>query len=138
MVIIGIIGVFFNKKLRIGLFGRFHSRKVLKNYINDLSEGEKIYWFHTSSHGEFLQTKPVLLGLKEVEPQAKIIVSFFSPSGYNHVDDESIDCKIYMPLDFYWTVKSVLRLVRPKKLIFAAYDIWPNLIWAAKEPRIDA
>ena len=136
MVIIGLIGIFFNKKLRIGLLGRFHSRKVLKNYINDLSEGEKIYWFHTSSHGEFLQTKPVLLGLKEVEPHAKIIVSFFSPSGYNHVNDESIDCKIYLPLDFYWAVKSALHLVRPVKLIFTAYDIWPNLVWAANKLEI--
>ena len=133
MFIIGLIGMFFNKKLRDGVSDRFHSRKVLKNYINDLSGDEIIYWFHASSHGEFLQIKPVLLGLKEVEPHVKIIVSFFSPSGYNHVDDESIDCKIYLPLDFYWAVKSALHLVRPEKLIFAAYDIWPNLIWAAKK-----
>ena len=133
VVVIGAIGLCFNKKLRDGLFGRFQTRKVLKNYLNELNGDEIIYWFHASSHGEFLQTKPVLLGLKEVEPHAKLIVSFFSPSGYQHVNDESIDCKIYLPLDFYWTVKSALRLVRPEKLIFAAYDIWPNLVWAAKE-----
>ena len=133
VVVIGAIGLCFNKKLRDGLFGRFQTRKVLKNYLNELNGDERIYWFHASSHGEFLQTKPVLLGLKEVEPHAKLIVSFFSPSGYQHVNDKSIDCKIYLPLDFYWTVKSALRLVRPEKLIFAAYDIWPNLIWAAKE-----
>ena len=133
VVVIGAIGLCFNKKLRDGLFGRFQTRKVLKNYLNELNGDEIIYWFHASSHGEFLQTKPVLLGLKEVEPRAKLIVSFFSTSGYQHVNDESIDCKIYLPLDFYWTVKSALRLVRPEKLIFAAYDIWPNLIWAAKE-----
>ena len=133
VVVIGAIGLCFNKKLRDGLFGRFQTRKVLKNYLNELNGDERIYWFHASSHGEFLQTKPVLLGLKEVEPHAKLIVSFFSPSGYQHVNDESIDCKFYLPLDFYWTVKSALRLVRPEKLIFAAYDIWPNLIWAAKE-----
>ena len=133
VVVIGSIGLCFNKKLRDGLFGRFQTRKVLKNYLNELNGDERIYWFHASSHGEFLQTKPVLLGLKEVEPHAKLIVSFFSPSGYQHVNDESIDCKFYLPLDFYWTVKSALRLVRPEKLIFAAYDIWPNLVWAAKE-----
>ncbi len=133
VVVIGAIGLCFNKKLRDGLFGRFQTRKVLKNYLNELNGDERIYWFHASSHGEFLQTKPVLLGLKEVEPHAKLIVSFFSPSGYQHVNDESIDCKFYLPLDFYWTVKSALRLVRPEKLIFAAYDIWPNLVWAAKE-----
>ena len=133
VVVIGSIGLCFNKKLRDGLFGRFQTRKVLKNYLNELNGDERIYWFHASSHGEFLQAKPVLLGLKEVEPHAKLIVSFFSPSGYQHVNDESIDCKFYLPLDFYWTVKSALRLVRPEKLIFAAYDIWPNLVWAAKE-----
>ena len=100
VAIIGFIGMCFNKKLRDGLSGRFRSRKVLKNYLNKLNGDETIYWFHASSHGEFQQTKPVLLGLKEVEPHTKIIVSFFSPSGYNHVDDESIDCKIYLPLDF--------------------------------------
>ncbi|MEE3150465.1 MAG: glycosyltransferase N-terminal domain-containing protein, partial [Candidatus Neomarinimicrobiota bacterium] len=87
---------------------------------------------HVSSHGEFLQTKPVLQGLKEVEPCAKIIVSFFSPSGYNHVDDESIDCKIYLPLDFYWTVKSVLRLVRPEKLILQLMIFGPILFGLLK------
>ena len=84
VAIIGFIGICFNKKLRDGLSGRFHSRKVLKNYINDLSGDEKIYWFHASSLGEYLQTKPVILGLKEVKPHAKIIVSFFLLSGLYH------------------------------------------------------
>ena len=79
--IIGFIGMCFNEKLRDGLLGRFRSMKVLKNYLNELSGYETIYWFHASSHGEFLQTKPVLLGLKEVLPHAKIIVSFFFTIG---------------------------------------------------------
>jgi len=59
-------------------------------------------------------------------------MSFFSPSGYNHVEDDQIDCKIYLPMDFFWIIKKSLRLASPRKLILAAYDVWPNLIWSAK------
>ena len=81
MVIIGIIGLIINKKIREGFFGRFNTFGILDHYINSLGKGDQIiYWFHVSSHGEFLQTRPVLLGLKEIEPKIKIIVSFFSTS----------------------------------------------------------
>ena len=133
MALIGIIGVFFNKKIREGFFGRFNTNRQLNDYISSLQgNNHTIYWFHVSSHGEFLQTKPVLEGLKEIEPHIKIIVSFFSPSGYNNTDDKIIDCKIYLPFDLPWLVRKALKTIKPKKLIFAAYDIWPNLIWKAK------
>tara|TARA_B100001750_G_scaffold243202_1_gene257986 strand:+ start:184 stop:1470 length:1287 start_codon:yes stop_codon:yes gene_type:complete len=137
MVIIGTIGVFFNKKIKEGFFGRFTSNRLLDDFISSLGKSNHtIYWFHASSHGEFLQTKPVLLGLKEIEPHIKIIMSFFSPSGYNNIDDNIIDCKIYLPFDFPWVVRRTLKAVKPKKLIFAAYDVWPNLIWTAKKMNI--
>ena len=79
MVFIGIIGVIFNKKIREGFFGRFNTDGGLDDFISSLDRNNQtIYWFHVSSHGEFLQTKPVLIGLKEIEPHIKIIVSFFS------------------------------------------------------------
>ena len=137
MVFIGIIGVIFNKKIREGFFGRFNTDGTLDDFISSLDgNNQTIYWFHASSHGEFLQTKPVLVGLKEIEPHIKIIVSFFSPSGYNNIDDNIIDCKIYLPFDFPWLVRKALKTIKPKKLIFAAYDIWPNLIWTAKAMNI--
>lgn len=137
IVVFASIGVLFNKKIRKGFFGRFHNNYILENYISSLGKGNHtIYWFHVSSHGEFLQTKPVIIGLKEIEPHVKIIVSFFSPSGYNHINDNAIDCKIYLPFDFPWLVSKALKTIQPKKLIFATYDIWPNLIWAAKKMNI--
>ncbi len=137
MVFIGIIGVIFNKKIREGFFGRFNTDGTLDDFISSLDgNNQTIYWFHASSHGEFLQTKPVLVGLKEIEPHIKIIVSFFSPSGYNNIDDNIIDCKIYLPFDFPWLVRKALKTIKPNKLIFAAYDIWPNLIWTAKAMNI--
>ena len=60
------------------------------------------------------------------------VVSFFSPSGYNHVNDEHIDCKIYLPFDFPWLIRKCLNVVQPKKIILAAYDTWPNMIWISK------
>ena len=137
ILLIGTIGIFFNKKIREGFFGRFNTDGGLDDFISSLDRNNQtIYWFHVSSHGEFLQTKPVLIGLKEIEPQIKIIVSFFSPSGYNNIDDNIIDCKIYLPFDFPWLVRKALKTIKPKKLIFAAYDIWPNLIWTAKTMNI--
>jgi len=132
LLIFGFVGFFFNKKIRDGMIGRFRSYQDLKSFMDRTGSGKTIYWFHAASHGEFEQVKPVLTGLKEVEPQSLSIVSFFSPSGYNHVNDEHIDCKVYLPLDLPWVIKKCFRMVKPKKLILAAYDVWPNLIWASK------
>ncbi|SVC81310.1 uncharacterized protein METZ01_LOCUS334164, partial [marine metagenome] len=96
------------------------------NPLND-----NIYWFHASSLGEYHQVRPVLEGLKEVEPDGTMIVSFSSPSGYEHAQCEAMDLKIYLPFDFPWSVHRALRLTRPRKIIFASYDVWPNMVWAA-------
>ena len=127
---------FFNKKIKEGFLGRLKSIKELKTFMNNIDTHNDIYWFHAASLGEYEQIKPVLAGLKEVEPSSKSIVSFFSPSGFNHVDDLNIDCKVYLPFDSYWTINKCLKIIKPKKLILAAYDVWPNLIWRARSLNI--
>ena len=126
------IGALFNQKLRNGIKGRWNTYSQLLSFKNRVSSNADIYWFHAASHGEFEQLKPILEGLKEVEPSAVFIVSFFSPSGFTNVVDSHIDCKIYLPFDFPWTVLKVLKLICPKKIIFAEYDVWPNMVWIAK------
>lgn len=128
----GLLGSLFHSKLREGRKGRFKALRQLKDFSDTLNGNETVYWFHAASFGEFEQVRPVLAGLKEIEPHSLAIVSFFSPSGYKHVTDNHIDCKVYLPFDFPWTIKKALNIVKPKKLILAAYDIWPNLIWMAK------
>jgi len=64
------------------------------------------------------------------------VLSFFSPSGFDFVNDQDIDCKIYLPFDFKWTIRFYLKKINPRKLILAGYDVWPNLIWVAKELNI--
>jgi len=131
-VFISLIACLFNRKIRTGIIGRIKSYKHLKLFINSVGKNRLIYWFHVASLGEYEQARPVMSGLKEVEPHALFIMSFFSPSGFNHVDDDQIDCKIYLPMDFFWIIKKYLRLAKPRKLVLAAYDVWPNLIWSAK------
>jgi len=134
--ILAALGAIFNSKLRQGLVGRFHSISTLKTAVRKWDNTKPIYWLHAASHGEFEQVKPVLKGLKEVEKDCYVIVSFFSPSGYNNVIDSNIDCKIYIPFDFVWSLRRAMKVVRPRKIIFASYDIWPNLIWMAEHRKI--
>ena len=122
----------FDEKLRKGIKGRFQSTSLLKQYFKEFNEPPSLYWFHAASLGEFHQVKPVIDGLKEVRDDIKIIVSFSSPSGYENSLNESIDLKIYAPFDFPWSIITALNIARPRKIIFASYDIWPNMIWLAK------
>lgn len=135
LVLAGLIGSLFNRKLREGIKGKFQAIAVLRDFFKD-GPKPNTFWFHSASHGEYLQAKPVIAGLKEIEPRFTIIASFFSPSGYNNVNDPNIDLKVYIPFDFIWSVRRMLKIARPRKLIFAAYDIWPNLIWVAAHRKI--
>ena len=132
----GMIGTLFNKKFREGVKGRLQSKKELKQFIKGIDRNLSIYWFHTASHGEYEQVRPVLRGLKEIEPTSLVVVSFFSPSGFNNVRDDNIDFAFYLPFDFYWSVFKTLKMIDPKKIIFASYDTWPNLIWASGKLKI--
>ncbi|MFC1785128.1 3-deoxy-D-manno-octulosonic acid transferase [Candidatus Neomarinimicrobiota bacterium] len=130
------IGAIFNKKMREGLMGRFQTINILKNASKNWDNKQSVYWFHAASHGEFEQVRPVLKGLKEIDKKCYVIASFFSPSGYKNVDDKNIDCKIYLPFDFIWSIRRTLKIIKPKKIIFASYDIWPNVIWLANKRKI--
>ena len=127
----------FNSKIRNGLIGRLQTVNKLNKYFNKIRSNSLIYWFHCSSYGEYLQIDPVIAGIKKKKINSIILLSFFSPSGYDNVHNQNVDCKVYMPLDFYWTIRSVLDLVRPNKIIFATSDLWYNFIWLAKHKNID-
>ena len=116
----------FNGKIRKGIFGRIRSRKLINDFAN-IAKNNDIYWFHAASLGEYEQIKPILTGLKEVEPEAFFVISFFSPSGFDYVEDNDVDCKIYLPFDFRWSVKYYLKKLNPRKVVIAGYDVWPNL-----------
>ena len=86
--------------------------------------------------GEFYQIEPIIKGIKETGKNKRIIVSFSSPSGFNNAFSSAMDLKIYLPFDFPWSMQKILTIIRPKKIIFSSYDIWPNLLWLCKMKNI--
>ena len=128
--ILTILLIPFNKKIRDGFIGRLKTRKKLADFKNNTSFSE-IYWFHVSSHGEFQQIQSIIEEIKRYKNKG-VIVSFFSPSGFNNVHNENIDCKIYLPFDFFLSLYRSLKIVQPSKLIFASYDIWPNTVFISQ------
>lgn len=122
----------FNDKLRRSLVGRFKAPKQIKKYFKENTLSQNIYWFHASSLGEFFQVKTLMESLKEEQEDVTCIVSFSSPSGFDNAKSDAMDLKFYIPFDFPWTILGVLNRLRPKKIMFASYDLWPNLVWIAR------
>jgi 3-deoxy-D-manno-octulosonic-acid transferase len=127
----------FNRKLRRGLRGRRKTLRRVSRFRDRIYDRfGPLYWFHVASLGEYEQTRPVIEGLREIAPECIIAVSFFSPSGYEHFDHDAVDFKFYLPVDFTWIMRHLLRVLKPHKVVFTSYDIWPNLVWACKKARI--
>ncbi len=126
----------FNPKIQKGLQGR---KKTQSNIKIDLtvSQNRPRILIHVSSYGEFLQVKPVLSQLKRLKPQIFIIISFFSPSGFEHVSvAPPIDLKCYLPFDSYFQVKKFVAAIAPKVVVIVRHDIWPNFVSHACREKI--
>ena len=126
----------FNKKIRVGLAARFESIHILNKYFNQNNIKSNIYWFHCSSYGEFLQVEQIINGLKKKDNNCIILLSFFSPSGFVNCKNDNVDCKIYLPLDFLWTIKKAIKIVSPKAIILANNDIWYNFLNVSQSKNI--
>ena len=122
----------YQKKMRTSIIGRLKALRNIKHYIKNKKLTNNIYWFHVSSLGEFYQLKPILEGIRKSDGSHINLVSFSSPSGYENAKSNALDFKFYIPIDFFWTVSKILKTIKPKKIIFVAYDLWPNLVWLAK------
>jgi len=120
----------FNKKIKQGLEGRRETWSILEK--GNLSES-KVILIHCASLGEYEQIKPIINKLKTENKQHRIILSFFSPSGFNRANDELVDMIIYLPYDLPYSMKRFFRMIHAEVLILAGYDVWPNAIkWANK------
>ena len=91
-------------------------------------------WFHCASLGEYEQGFPVFKALIERYKQYQVVLSFFSPSGYEIKKNNSVgDVVIYLPLDTPRNAKRFLELVKPELVVFTKYDIWPNYLLTLKK-----
>ncbi len=121
----------FNSKLKLGVVGR---RKTFKTLTTHIKPNDKTFWFHAASLGEYEQGLPIFEALKEKYPNYKVVLSFFSPSGYEVRKNSKIaDVVVYMPLDTKANAKRFLDIVNPDYTIFVKYEIWPNFLLELKK-----
>jgi len=114
----------FSRKNRDFLEGRKGLFRQLKEF-SEKRQDEPCFWFHCASLGEFEQGRPVIEALKEKYPDACIIITFFSPSGYNvRKDYELADLVCYLPLDGSINAQRFVKLVRPTVALFIKYEFW--------------
>lgn len=120
----------FNPKVRRGIAGRRDLFQKLEESLARLPDNCPRFWFHSSSLGEFEQAKPIIAELKRIRPEAQIIVTFFSPSGYEPSRKYRLaDIITYIPIDTLRNARKFVNLVRPTAAIIVRYDVWPNHIW---------
>jgi len=111
------------KKMRIGQAGAL---SLLKKTIDP---NARYIWFHAASLGEFEQGRSVMEQLKKDNPETKILLTFFSPSGYEIRKNYAVaDVISYLPLDTTTATRKFVKLVNPSKAIFIKYEFWPNYI----------
>jgi 3-deoxy-D-manno-octulosonic-acid transferase len=115
----------FNKKIKLFVDGRATSFDRISVFKAD----DKVVWFHAASLGEFEQGRPIIERLKQEFPSHKILLTFFSPSGYEiRKDYELADVVCYLPMDSKRNVKQFLDTVNPTMALFIKYEFWPNYL----------
>ena len=120
----------FNAKSQAWIDGRKDVWNQLENWTRPTS---KVIWCHTSSLGEFEQALPVLQALKTADPSLSLVVSFFSPSGYEQRKNHPIaDLIFYLPLDTESNAKRLIDIIQPDVAVMTKYDLWKNHLEAAK------
>lgn len=124
----------FNAKAKLWIKGR----KAIFQKIEEVIKGEQnIVWFHCASLGEFEQGKPIIEGYKQKYPNHKILLTFFSPSGFEiRKNYEGADWVFYLPADTKSNAKKFISIVKPIKVIFIKYEFWLNYMAELKKQNI--
>lgn len=116
----------FSPKIKLFVEGRKNVFTILEEKIK---QTDKTIWFHSASLGEYEQGLPVIEKIKERYPSHKIIVTFFSPSGYEVRKNNNVaDVTIYLPLDTKSNAKKFLKLAHPELVFFIKYEFWLNYL----------
>jgi 3-deoxy-D-manno-octulosonic-acid transferase len=120
------LAAWFSPKTRKFIQSRRANPAELPGYR---SGPEKLVWMHCASLGEFEQGKPLIIEIKKQFPATKILLSFFSPSGFERVQTgEVVDHKVYLPIDRSGNAREFLNRYKPDLAIFVKYDYWYNFL----------
>jgi 3-deoxy-D-manno-octulosonic-acid transferase len=116
----------FNDKASLWVNGRKGWKAKLRGNLNP---GRRYVWIHCSSLGEFEQGRPVIEAIKKDHPELSIVLTFFSPSGYeNRKDYPEADYVCYLPVDFKSNARDFIGMVNPEFVVFVKYEFWFNYI----------
>lgn len=128
------IASLFNEKVRKMWRGEREAFRILKQQVDP---NAKYIWFHAASLGEFEQGRPLMERIRKDYPQYKILLTFYSPSGYEvRKNYEGADIICYMPVDTRLNAIRFLRLVRPVMAFFIKYEFWSNFLHILKHRNI--
>ncbi len=126
--------VLFSPKMKLFVDGR---KSVFQTLANKIQTSDKTIWFHAASLGEYEQGLPVIEAIKQQFPSHKIVVTFFSPSGYEVRKNNTVaDVTVYLPLDTISNAKQFIQLVHPETVFFIKYEYWPNYLNELKKQQI--
>lgn len=124
----------FNKKARLWVKGRKNWAVTL---LNKIDPAQSYVWFHVSSLGEFEQGRPVIEAFREKHPELKIVLTFFSPSGYEIRKNYSgADIISYLPPDTTRNAKTFMKIVQPQAAFFVKYEFWYNYLNQLKKQHV--
>lgn len=116
--------------------GEHQAFRILKERVNP---NDKYIWFHAASLGEFEQGRPLIEHIRKEHPEYKILLTFFSPSGYEvRKNYEGADICCYLPLDTIRNARRFLRLIRPSMAFFIKYEFWYNYLHILKHRGVPA
>jgi len=115
----------FNAKAKLAVKGRKNCFKELTSFRENHTT-ETVVWFHCASYGEFEQGRPLMEAYKIKNPAQKIVLTFFSPSGYEaNKKYKEADLIVYLPFDGKNNAKKFIEILRPSKAFFIKYEFWP-------------
>ena len=124
----------FSPKMKLFVDGR---KSVFQTLTDKIQTTDRTIWFHAASLGEYEQGLPVIEAIKKQFPNHKIVVTFFSPSGYEVRKNNAVaDVTVYLPLDSISNAKQFIKLVHPEMAFFIKYEYWPNYLNELKNQNI--
>ncbi len=128
------VASFFSKKVRTMWKGEHQTFRVLREKIDP---NAMYIWFHAASLGEFEQGRPIMEAIRREHPGYKILLTFFSPSGYEvRKNYDGADVVVYLPIDTKRNVRRFLRLTNPVMAFFIKYEFWSNYLHMLKERHV--
>lgn len=129
--VVRLIGSLGHRKAGLMMRGQSSTMEALRRFDAGSPEGAERIWIHAASLGEFEQGRPLIEWIRRERPGARILLSFFSPSGYEvRKNYAAADCVVYLPFDTPRAAREFVAVARPSMAVFVKYEFWGNYLTA--------